>query len=95
MTHQIVVPTAESSGATDGTGKIKVTFNWMMHVIFGFGLMANLFTLLAYYDPEEIWNRRPPPHFTSSEDGVSLLRAHAHTFSLSRSFCLPPSHPPP
>mmetsp|Transcript_97042 Transcript_97042/g.141986 ORF Transcript_97042/g.141986 Transcript_97042/m.141986 type:complete len:165 (+) Transcript_97042:574-1068(+) len=73
MTHQIVVPTAESSGATDGTGKIKVTFNWMMHVIFGFGLMANLFTLLAYYDPEEIWNRRPPPR--PSE----MVRLHCNT----------------
>eukprot|EP00918_Siedleckia_nematoides_P075101 GHVU01164239.1.p1 GENE.GHVU01164239.1~~GHVU01164239.1.p1 ORF type:complete len:594 (+),score=79.63 GHVU01164239.1:106-1782(+) len=43
--------------------RIVVTANWMMHVIFGFGLLANMFTLLAWYDREEIWNRRkaPPP----------------------------------
>lgn len=57
--YQIVVPA--TTGNTDGRGLIKVTFNWMMHVIFGFGLMANLFTLLAFYDKDEIWNRRPPP----------------------------------
>jgi len=39
-------------------GHLKVTFNWMMHVIFGFGLMCNLFTVLAFYDSKEIWNRR-------------------------------------
>jgi len=32
-----------------------------MHVIYAFGLLANMFTLLAWYDREEIWNRRKPP----------------------------------
>jgi hypothetical protein len=34
---------AKSSGE-----KHKVTFNWMMHVIFGLGLLSNLFALLAW-----------------------------------------------
>ena len=51
------------SGNNDkGTkGRIKVTANWLMHVIYAFGLLANMFTLLAWYDREEIWNRRKPP----------------------------------
>jgi hypothetical protein len=50
----------EIIGGVTTTGRLKVTLNWMMHIIFGFGLLANLFTILAYYDPQEIWNRPPP-----------------------------------
>ena len=51
----------EIIGGTTSSGQLKVTLNWMLHVIYGLALLANLFTVLAYYDPAEIWNRRPKP----------------------------------
>jgi hypothetical protein len=48
-------------------GRIKVTANWLMHVIYAFGLLSNMFTLLAWYDREEIWNRRKPPPQSAPE----------------------------
>ena len=76
--YYVNLPTYDILGSTPDNPRLRLTFNWMMHLVYFLGLLSNMFTLLAYHDVEEIWNRntykKPPPKPQAPKKGPEPMR---------------------
>ena len=76
--YYVNLPTYDILGSTPDNPRLRLTFNWMMHLVYFLGLLSNMFTLLAYHDVEEIWNRntykKPSPKPQAPKKGPEPMR---------------------